>query len=107
MVPVVSDVNTLGYLGCQCALVDTITHSIHFGPTIFIMRICKLEPRDKDTVLTQIQKNLGQLYGEFTVHGTNLETHKLINDPDPPQAAVSFLPCKIKLKKMQNLIIVC
>jgi hypothetical protein len=45
------------------------------------------------------KKNLGQLYGEFTVQATNLETHKLINDPDPPQAAVSFLPCKIKLKK--------
>lgn len=33
------------------------------------------------------------------MQATNLETHKLINDPDPPQAAVSFLPCKIKLKK--------
>jgi len=80
-------------------LVDKITHSFHFGPTVFIMHICKLEPRDRDTVLMQIKKNLWQLYGEFTVQGTNLETHKLINDPDPPQAAVSFLPCNIKFKK--------
>ena len=61
--PVVSDANTLGYLGCQCTLVDKITHSFHCGPTIFIICICQLEPLDKDTVLTQIQKNLGQLYG--------------------------------------------
>jgi len=100
MVSVVSDVNTLGYLECQCALLDTINHSFHFGPTIFIMCICESEPLDKDIVLTNIQKNLGQLYGEFTVQVTNLETHKFINDPDPPQVAVSFLPCKIKLKRM-------
>jgi hypothetical protein len=37
------------------------------------------------------------------VQGTDLETHKLINDPDPPHAAVSFLPCKIKLKKNAKL----
>jgi len=64
------------------------------------MRICESQPLDKDTVLTKIKQNLGQLYGEFTVQVTNLETHKLINDPDPPQASVSFLPCKIKLKIM-------
>lgn len=64
------------------------------------MHICESEPLDKDSVLTKIKKKLVQLYGEFTVQVTNLETHKLINDPDPPQAAVSFLPCKIKLKKV-------
>jgi len=101
-VPFVSEVNTVGYLGCQYALVDTITHSFHFGPTIFIMRICESEPLGKDTVLTKIQKNFGQLYREFTVQVTNLETYKLVNDPDPPQAAVSFLPCKIKFKKNVN-----
>jgi len=100
MVTFVSDVNTLGYLGCQCALLDTINHSFHFGPTIFIMCNSESQPLDKDTVLTNIPKNLGQLYGEFTVQVTNLETHKLTNDPDPPQAAVSFLPCKIKLKNV-------
>jgi hypothetical protein len=55
MVPSVPNLNTVGYLGCQCALVDTITHSFHFGPTIFIMGICESEPLGKDTVLTKIK----------------------------------------------------
>ena len=61
---IVPVVNTLGYLGCQCALLDTINHSFHFGPTIFIMCICESEPLDKDTVLTNIQKKILGKYME-------------------------------------------